>query len=140
MGFLKWPKSRAKRHVPVDDEDESASGGYLVNVESGAPRMTLTEPIESMRAETFSVSVSPHLLPPGRHYLLGGPGELTCEVVQVVETAEPTSGEPRRIRRGRFRTIASTHPVGTPVTPVTAERIEDWSQWVADDAARPADQ
>lgn len=74
MEFLKWPNFRAKHRVPIDndeDNDESASGGYLVSADPGASTMTLAEPIESMRAESFSVS--PHLLLPGRNYLLGGP-------------------------------------------------------------------
>jgi hypothetical protein len=53
--------------------------------------------------------------------------------------AQPLPGEPRRIRRGMFRTIASPHPAGTLVTLVTAERIEGWSQWRREDVARHAD-
>ncbi|MEU6216424.1 hypothetical protein ABZ845_02715 [Streptomyces sp. NPDC047022] len=119
-------------YVPVDgdeDDDESARGGYLISVESGAPTMTLTERIGSMRSESLLASVSHQELLPGGNYLLGGPREPTCEVVQIAE-GEPTPGEPRRIRRGRFRTIASAHPAGTLVTPVTAEYVEDWAQWI----------
>ncbi|TJZ99791.1 hypothetical protein [Actinacidiphila oryziradicis] len=139
MRFLKRPNRPAKRigYAPVDDDeddDESARGGYLISAEPGAPMMTLTEPIGSMRSKNFSVSVAAQELLPGRNYLLGGPGEPTCEVVQV-EGGEPLPGEPRRIRRARFRTIASAHPAGTLVTPVTAKHIEDWSQEMPEDVA-----
>jgi hypothetical protein len=131
MRFLKW-RDRPRRigYVPVDDDEddeESARGGYRISAEPGAPAMTLTEPIESMRADEFSVSVSPRELLPGRNYLLGGPGEPTCEVVEVAAD-EPLPSGARRIRRARFRTIANVHPAGTLVTPVTAEYVEDWSQ------------
>ncbi|WP_127355791.1 hypothetical protein [Actinacidiphila soli] len=140
MRFLKRPNRQAKHidYVPSDDEDESARGGYLISVELEAPTMTLAEPIRTMRSEEFSVSVPSQELKPGVNYLLGGPREPTCEVVQVV-VGEPLPGEPRHIRRGRFRTIASAHPAGTLVTPVTAERIEDWSQWMPEDVAWNAD-
>ncbi|MEU6254713.1 hypothetical protein [Streptomyces sp. NPDC047043] len=128
MRFLKRSTSRARHatYIPVDDDEddeESARGGYVIRAEAGAPTMTLTAPIRTVRSEEFSVSAPAQALKPGVHCLLGGPGEPTCEVVQVV------LGEPRRIRRGRFGTIASPHPAGTVVTLVTAERIEDWSQW-----------
>ncbi|MGW9030878.1 hypothetical protein ACWGQ5_43835 [Streptomyces sp. NPDC055722] len=122
-------------YVPVgddEDDDESARGGYLISVEPGAPTMTLTERIGSMRSESLLVSVSHQELLPGGNYLLGGPREPTCEVVQIAE-GESMPGEPRRIRRGRFRTIASAHLAGTLVTPVTAEYVEDWAQWIPED-------
>ncbi|MEU1600075.1 hypothetical protein ABZ468_46740 [Streptomyces sp. NPDC005708] len=123
-------------HGPVDDDendDESAGGGYLISAEPGARTMTLTEPIGSKRSESLLVSVSQQELLPGWNYLLGGPGEPTCEVVQIAE-GELMPGEPRRIRRGRFRTIASSHPAGTLVTPVTVEYVEDWAQWIPENA------
>ena len=128
MRFLKRSSSRARHanYIPVeDDEDdeESARGGYVIRAAAEAQPMTLTEPIQTVRSDEFSVSAPSQALKPGVHCLLGGPGEPTCEVVQVV------MGEPRRIRRGMFGTIASPHPAGTVVTLVTAERIQDWSQW-----------
>ncbi|MFE0509721.1 hypothetical protein [Streptomyces sp. NPDC058964] len=129
-------------YVPVGDEeddDESARGGYLISVEPGAPTMTLTERIGSARSESLSVSVAHHELPAGGNYLLGGPGEPTCEVVRI-PAGEPMPGEPLRILRGRFRTVASAHPAGTPVTPVTAEYVEDWAKWISPGAlSRPGD-
>ncbi|MGW1030086.1 hypothetical protein ACWD4J_41615 [Streptomyces sp. NPDC002577] len=116
-----------------EDDDESARGGYLISVEPGAPTMTLTEPIDSKRSESLLVSVSQQELLPGRNYLLGGPGDPTCEVVQIA-AGEPPQGERRRIGRGRCRTIASAHPAGTLVTPVTVEYVEDWAQWIPGDA------
>jgi hypothetical protein len=135
MKFLKRHNRRAQHndYVPVDDDDEDddefARGGYVISIEPQAPTMTLVEPIRTMRSEEFPVSVPAQELKPGVNYLLGGPGEPTCEVVQVA-AGEPSPGRRRRIRRGRFRTVASAHPAGTLVTPVTAERIEDWSQWI----------
>ncbi|WP_393076107.1 hypothetical protein [Streptomyces sp. LN704] len=135
MRFLKRAGSRARHadDIPVDDE-ESARGGYLIRAEAEAPAMILTEPIRSMRSEDFPVSApSPQALKPGTHCLLGGPGESTCEVVQVSTDA------PRRIRRGMFGTIASPHPAGTVVTSVTAEHIDDWSRWSGEDGTGRAD-
>jgi hypothetical protein len=135
MKFLKRHNRRAQHndYVPVDDDDEDddefARGGYVISIEPQAPTMTLVEPIRTMRSEEFPVSVPAQELKPGVNYLLGGPGEPTCEVVQVA-AGEPLPGRRRRIRRGRFRTVASAHPAGTLVTLVTAERIEDWSQWI----------
>ncbi|MFJ3335331.1 hypothetical protein [Streptomyces sp. NPDC086766] len=122
--------------VPVgdDDDDGSARGGYLISVVPGALTTTLAERIGSMRADSLSVAVSHRELLPGGNYLLGGPGEPTCEVVQIAEGEPMPPGGPLRVRRGRFRTIASTHPAGTPVTPVTAEYVEDWARWVPGDA------
>lgn len=123
--------------VPVggdEDDDPSARGGYLISVVTGAPTTTLAERIGSVRAESLSVSVPHQELLPGGSYLLGGPGEPTCEVVQIAAGEPMPPGEPLRVRRGRFGTIASAHPVGTPVTPVTAEYVEDWAQWVPGDA------
>ncbi|MGW3633099.1 hypothetical protein ACWD7F_23530 [Streptomyces sp. NPDC005122] len=125
MRFLKRASSRARQadETPVDDE-VSARGGYLIRAEAEAPAMILTEPIRSMRSEEFPVSdPSSQALKPGVHCLLGGPGQSTCEVVQV------SAAEPRRIRRGMSGTIASPHPAGTVVTLVTTERIDDWSRW-----------
>ncbi|WP_405736196.1 hypothetical protein OG607_44290 [Streptomyces sp. NBC_01537] len=134
MRFLKRPNRRAEHvdYVPDDDDeddDESACGGYVISIEPQTPTMTLVEPIRTMRSEEFSVSVPSQELEPGVNYLLGGPGEPTCEVVQVA-VDEPLPGQRRLIQRGRFRTVASAHPAGTLVTPVTAERIADWSQWM----------
>ncbi|QIY65331.1 hypothetical protein HEP85_31700 [Streptomyces sp. RPA4-2] len=135
MRFLKRasPRARHADDIPVDDE-ESDRGGYLIRAEAGAPAMLLTEPIPSMRSEEFPVSApSPQALKPGAHCLLGGPGEPTCEVVQV------SVAVPRRIRRGMFGTIASPHPAGTVVTLVSAEHIGDWSRWRGEDGAGQAD-
>jgi hypothetical protein len=140
MGYLRRPNRRARHneYVPVDDDeddDESARGGYVISVGPQAPTMTLVEPIRTMRSEEFPLSVPSQELKPGVNYLLGGPGEPTCEVVQVAAD-EPLPGKRRRIRRGRFRTVASAHPAGTSVTQVAAERIEDWSQWMPGGCSR----
>ena len=143
MRFLKRSSSRARdaEYIPVDDDEddeESAHGGYLIRVKADAPVLILAEPIRTMRAEELSVSVSPQALKPGTYCLLGGPGQSTCEVIQV-SVGEPLPGEPRHIRRGMFRTIASPHPAGTVVTLVPAERIDDWALWSREDAAQQAD-
>ncbi|MFJ8198889.1 hypothetical protein [Streptomyces sp. NPDC096152] len=134
---------RLDEDVPVGDDDDddnddgAARGGYLIGVVPGAPTMTLAERIGSMRAESLSVSVPHQELLPGGNYLLGGPGEPTCEVVRIAAGEPMPPGEPLRVRRGRFGTIASTHAAGTPVTPVTAEYIEDWAQWIPAAAPPP---
>ncbi|MFG2794523.1 hypothetical protein [Streptomyces sp. NPDC048419] len=132
MKFLKRSSSRATPAacVPVDDDEddeESARGGYLIGADAETPPVVLTEPIRSVRSEEFSVSVPAQALKPGAYCLLGGPGEPTCEVIQIPADEQPRGG-PRRILRGRFRTIASPHPAGTKVTFVTAERIDDWQK------------
>lgn len=43
------------------------------------------------------VSVPPEMLQAGQFYLIGGPGQESCEVVRV--EAEAVPGQPRRIRR-----------------------------------------
>jgi hypothetical protein len=110
----------------ADEEDGSASGGYLFTAVPDAPLMTLTESV-IVRATCFSVSVPPEELPAGQCYLLGGPRLLTCEVVQVDD--KPAPHVPRSIRRARFGTVVMGHPAGTQVTPISVERIEDWEEW-----------
>ncbi|MER7676965.1 hypothetical protein [Streptomyces sp. NPDC096934] len=133
MKFPKWSTRRARHrdYVPVaDDEDDdgSARGGYVISVDAQAPPMTLVKSIPTVREEEISVSGSAHELKPGLNYLLGGPGQPTCEVVEVAAYAS-MPGDRRHLRRGRFRTVASPHPAGTSVAPVTVQRIEDWLQW-----------
>ena len=74
----------------------------------------------------------------GQFYLIGGPGEESCEVVRV--EAEVVPGQPRRIRRHLFRTFGPvSHPAGTRVRRVTVERVFDWAQWEAGRYAEPSD-
>ena len=101
--------------------DETLAGGYIFTADPQAPPMTLTAPLVT-RSTTFEVSVPPDELPAGQYYLLGGPEEPTCEVVQV-EAGEAEPGRPRRIRRCRFDTIGWNHPAGTLVAPVTVGRV-----------------
>jgi hypothetical protein len=73
------------------------------------------------------VSVPQHLLVPGQYYLIGGPGQPSCEVVQV-DVNGPAPGQPYRILRARLRTVGNVHPAGTSVTAVTARFVEDRAQ------------
>jgi hypothetical protein len=98
-----------------------------------------------MREDRFSVSVPPESLVAGGYYLIGGPeqgpeqgseqgseqgpeqGQVLpgCEIVQV--ESEWTPGQPRRIRRGRLKTVANVHAAGTRVRAVTARFVADWA-------------
>jgi hypothetical protein len=129
--------TEAGTDAEAEADDESARGGYLFHVAREEPAVALTVSIPAMRSEELPDTVPSRELEPGAYYLLGGPGQLTCEVVQVVADEPPATSTSRRVRRGRCRTIPSPHPVGTPVTRVTAEFVEDWRRWEAtDDAAR----
>jgi hypothetical protein len=131
---VRFPKLLRRRPRPVpdlwfpdEDDDEAARGGYLISGDPDAPPMSLTEPIIAMREDHFSVSVPPHLLSPGQYFLIGGPGQPSCEVVKV-DVSGPAPGQPRRILRAMLRTVGNVHPAGTPVTAVTARFVEDWAQ------------
>lgn len=130
---MKFPKLLRRQSRPVpdlrfpdEDDDEAARGGYLISGDPDAPPMRLTEPIIAMREDHFSVSVPPHLLSPGQYYLIGGPGQPSCEVVQVDVSgpAPGQPGQPRRILRAMLRTVGSVHPAGTPVTALVG--LEAW--------------
>ena len=84
---------------------------------------------DAQRAARTALHEHQGLRPVGRParrqwYLLGGPHEPTCEVVQV-ETAAPEPDGTRRIRRCLFDTFGGNHPAGTLVTPVTVGRVAD---------------
>lgn len=136
MKVPKLPRRRRPR-VPElwfpDDEDdaEAARAGYLISIDPDAAPMHLTEPITAMRQGYFWVS-APELLIPDRYYLIGGPGQSSCEVVQV-ERSEWAHGQPRKIRRGKLKTIANLHPAGTLVRAITARFVADWAQEDAED-------
>jgi hypothetical protein len=100
--------------------DDTLSGGYVFTADPQAPLITLSAHITT-HSRSFQVSVPPQELPAGQCYLLGGPDEPTCEVVQV-EFAAPEPGEPRQIRRAMFDTVVMNHPAGTLVTPIAVER------------------
>jgi hypothetical protein len=102
-------------------DDETLGGGYVFTADPQAPPMTLSAPI-MVRSTSFQVSVPSRDLPPGQCYLLGGPEEPTCEVVQVASTA-PEPDESRRISRAMFDTVVMNHPRGTLVTPVAVGRV-----------------
>ena len=115
-----------------EDDDEPARGGYVISIDPDATPMHLTAPIMAMRQDRLVVNAPPELLVPGQYYLIGGPGEPGCEVVQVDPQGwEP--GQPRRIRRGMLKTVAFTHPAGTPVRAVTARFVPDWAREDLDD-------
>lgn len=118
------------------DGDGLARGGYLFVGEPDATGLRLAEPVRSTRQTDVRVTGPAARevdLRPGQYYLIGGPGQSSCEVV-LVETREPgLPAGPRRVRRSRFGTVVSTHPAGAEVTPVTAERVEDWSRWTPDE-------
>lgn len=100
--------------------DETLAGGYVFTADPQAPLITLTVVITT-RSKSLPLSV-PHELSPGQCYLLGGPEEPTCEVVQVA-SAGPEPGEIRLSGRAMFDTVVMNHPAGTLVTPVTVGRI-----------------
>jgi hypothetical protein len=111
---------------------ETCRGGYLITEDPEAPVMILTVPLpKNDRAGDsghLPVSVPPHTLQAGQFYLIGGPGQQSCEVVRV--EGEVVPGQLRRIRRHLFRTIGPvSHPAGTWVRRVTVERIFDWARW-----------
>ena len=94
--------------------------------------MVLTVPLPKNEAGGDSrhlpVSVPPQTLEAGQFYLIGSPGQESCEVVRV--EGEVVPGQPRRIRRHLFRTIGHrSHPAGTWVRRVTVERVFDWDRW-----------
>jgi len=103
--------------------DETLAGGYVFTADPQAPLLTLSQPLAT-RASGFVLSVPSRELPAGQCYLLGGPGEPTCEVVQVTSDAPEPDGS-RRVRRAMFDTVVMNHPAGTQVTPVTVGRVAD---------------
>jgi hypothetical protein len=152
LGFRRLRRSRAGQAAAVDSlpdiyslaSDETYRGGYLITEEPDSPVMVLTVPLpKNDRDGTgayrhLPVSVPPETLQAGRFYLIGGPGEESCEVVLV--EAEIIPGQPRRIRRHLFRTFGPvSHPAGTWVRRVTVERVFDWAQWEAARHAEPSD-
>ena len=100
--------------------DETLAGGYMFTADPQAPALTLIAPLAT-RASSFVVSAPSSELPASQCYLLGGPDEPTCEVVQVTSGAPEPDGS-RRIRRAMFDTVVMNHPAGTLVTPVTVGR------------------
>ena len=126
-------RKRLHRHTPAEDgeplpdiadwlaHDETLGGGYVFTADPQAPLITLSAPITT-RSRSFQVSVPPNELPAGQCYLLGGPEEPTCEVVQV-KPGEPEPGELRLVRRAIFDTCVMNHPAGTLVTPITVGRV-----------------
>jgi hypothetical protein len=74
----------------------------------------------------FRVS-APDLLVPGQYYLIGAPGQSSCEVVQIADCGW-VPGEPVTIRRGQLKSVGGPQPVGTPVRAVTARFVADWGQ------------
>ena len=150
LGFRRLWRSRAKSAAAVGTlpdiyslaSDETYRGGYLITEEPDSPVMILTVPLpKNDRTEAvrhLPVSVPPEMLQAGQFYLIGGPGEESCEVVRV--EAEVVPGQPRRIRRHLFRTFGPvSHPAGTWVRRVTVERVFDWAQWEAGRHAEPSD-
>ena len=111
---------------PDEDDVEAARGGYVISVRPDAVTMHLTEAIPFLRHGHFRVS-APDLLVPGQYYLIGAPGQASCEVVQIAGDGW-VPGEPVTIRRGQLKTVGGPHPVGTPVRAVTARFVADWAQ------------
>ncbi|HEV2347858.1 MAG TPA: hypothetical protein VGS97_27465 [Actinocrinis sp.] len=110
-----------------EGDSGSGRGGYLFTALADAPPLTLLESIAA-RSTRFSLSVPPDRIPPGQIYLLGSPGSPSCEVVQV-DDATSAPGQPRSIRRALFGTVVTAHPAGTAATPISVERVDDWSRW-----------
>src|SRR5215469_6923303 len=134
--FRNWAKATASVR-PLPDiyslaSDETSRGGYLITEDPESLVMTLTVPLPKNNlmgdAAHLPVSVPPEVLQAGEFYLIGSPGEQSCEVVRVEGEAVP--GELRRIRRHLFRTIGCvSHPDGTWVRRVTVQRVFDWARW-----------
>ena len=152
LGFRRLWRSRAQPTADADTlpdiyslaSDKTCRGGYLITEEPDCPVMVLTVPLpKNDRDGTgawqhLPVSVPPEMLQAGQFYLIGGPGQESCEVVRV--EAEVVPGQPRIIRRHLFRTLGTvTHPAGTWVRRVTVERVFDWAQWEAARRAEPSD-
>jgi hypothetical protein len=152
LGFRGLWRSRAKPAAAIGTlpyihslaSDETYRGGYLITEEPDSPAMFLTVPLPKNNRDGtgayrhLTVSVPPEMLEAGQFYLIGGPGEESCEVVRV--EAEVVPGQPRRIRRHLFRTFGPfSHPAGTRVRRVTVERVFDWAQWEAGRRAEPSD-
>ena len=152
LGFRRLWRSRAQPAADVDTfpdisslaSDQTYRGGYLITEEPDCPVMILTVPLPKNDRDGagawrhLPVSVPPEMLQAGRFYLIGGPGQESCEVVRV--EAEAVPGQPRRIRRHLFRTIGPvSHPAGTWVRRVTVERVFDWAWWEAAQRAEPSD-
>jgi hypothetical protein len=150
LGFRRLWRSRARPAAAVDARtdiwslasDETYRGGYLITEEPDSPVMILTVPLpkndRTGDSRHLPVSVPPEMLQAGRFYLIGGPGQESCEVVRV--EAEITPGQPRRIRRHLFRTFGPiSHPAGTWVRRVSVERVFDWAQWETARRAEPSD-
>ena len=140
MGFPGLWRSKAKQAASAGTlpdvyspaSDETCRGGYLITEDPQSPVMILTVPLpKNDRAgdcRHLPVSVPPQTLQAGQFYLIGGPGQQSCEVVRV--EGEPVPGQPRRSRRQLFRTIGPvSHPAGTWVRRVTVERVFDWARW-----------
>lgn len=122
--------------ISSEEGDETCRGGYLITEVPDSPVMVLTVPLpKNDRVGTgawrhLPVSVPPEMLQAGQFYLIGGPGQESCEVVRV--EAEAVPGQPRCIRRHLFRTLGPvSHPAGTWVRRVTVERVFDWARWEA---------
>ena len=138
MGFSRLWRSKAKpaaaalRDIYSLASDETCRGGYLITEDPQAPVMILTVPLpKNDRAgdsRHLPVSVPTQTLQAGQFYLIGGPGQQSCEVVRV--EGEVVPGQLRRIRRHLFRTIGPVrHPAGTWVRRVMVERAFDWARW-----------
>ena len=152
MGLRRLWRSRARPTADVGTpsdiyslaSDETCRGGYLITEVPDSPVIFLTVPLpKNGRDGTgawrhLPVSVPPGMLQAGQFYLIGGPGQESCEVVRV--EAEVVAGQPRIIRRHLFRTLGTvTHPAGTRVRRVTVERVFDWARWEAARRAEPSD-
>ena len=139
MGFSGLWRSKAKpaASAALPDiyslaSDETCRGGYMITEDPQAPVMILTMPLpkndRAGHCRHLPVSVPPQMLQAGQFYLIGGPGQQSCEVVRV--EGEVVPGQLRRIRRHLFRTIGPvSHPAGTWVRRVTVERVFDWARW-----------
>ena len=152
LGLRRLWRSRARPTADVGTpsdiyslaSDETCRGGYLITEVPDCPVMVLTVPLpKNDRDGTgawrhLPASVPAEMLQAGQFYLIGGPGQESCEVVRV--EAEVVAGQPRIIRRHLFRTLGTvTHPAGTWVRRVTVERVFDWARWEAARRAEPSD-
>jgi hypothetical protein len=124
---------------PLADQKTSPAG-YLITMEASPATAALAAPLALFsRVMLVTASQQPQ---PGQHYLIGFPGEASCEVVEVVAGEAAVQGELAApgpacaIRRRAARTLEPSsgyHPAGTRLTAVTVEYVADWEQVPAHD-------
>jgi hypothetical protein len=82
----------------------------------------LAEAIHYIRTSHVVLAGASGPFQPGRLLMLGGPGWDTFEIVRVRDAIPAPQQMPQyKVERGVLGTVGGPHPVGTPVTLVSAE-------------------